>query len=109
MSGLKMTTLDELRAAQLRGESQTDLSRVQSPYVWDGQDEEDRPLSAEEMQAGIAAWRKRRGRPKGSHKESTTIRFDREILDAFRATGPGWQTRMNDALKDWLQSHPRQT
>ncbi|HEY5801089.1 MAG TPA: BrnA antitoxin family protein, partial [Burkholderiaceae bacterium] len=24
--------------------------------------------------------------------------------DAFRATGDGWQTRMNDALKDWLKT-----
>ena len=47
----------------------------------------------------------RRGRPAGSgNKVSTTIRFDAEILDAFKATGEGWQTRMNDALKEWLHS-----
>jgi hypothetical protein len=27
------------------------------------------------------------------------------VLAAFRAGGDGWQTRMNDALKDWLKSH----
>jgi uncharacterized protein (DUF4415 family) len=49
---------------------------------------------------------KRRGRPAGSGtKISTTIRFDAEVLAAFKATGDGWQTRMNDALKDWLRSH----
>jgi len=48
---------------------------------------------------------KRRGRPTGSGvKISTTIRFDAEVLAAFKATGDGWQTRMNDALKDWLKS-----
>jgi uncharacterized protein (DUF4415 family) len=47
----------------------------------------------------------RRGRPAGSHKTATTIRFDDEVLTAFRAGGPGWQTRMNDALKDWLRTH----
>lgn len=48
---------------------------------------------------------KRRGRPAGSGtKVSTTIRFDAEVLAAFKATGDGWQTRMNDALKDWLSS-----
>jgi len=31
--------------------------------------------------------------------------FDTDILDAFRATGKGWQTRMNDALKEWLKEH----
>jgi uncharacterized protein (DUF4415 family) len=33
------------------------------------------------------------------------IRFDRDVVQAFRATGKGWQTRMNDALKDWLRTH----
>lgn len=58
-----------------------------------------------EAQASIAA-RKRPGRPTGSgSKVSTTIRFDAEVLEAFRQQGPGWQTRMNDALKDWLATH----
>jgi uncharacterized protein (DUF4415 family) len=39
------------------------------------------------------------GRPKGSgKKELVTLHIDREILDRFRAGGPGWQTRLNDAL-----------
>lgn len=49
--------------------------------------------------------RKRRGRPVGSNKESTTIRLDRDVLEAFRAMGPGWQTRMNTALREWLRRH----
>jgi uncharacterized protein (DUF4415 family) len=48
----------------------------------------------------------RRGRPVGiSTKISTTVRFDAEVLTAFRASGKGWQTRMNNALRDWLKSH----
>jgi uncharacterized protein (DUF4415 family) len=55
--------------------------------------------------AGRAEAAKRRGRPAGSGtKVSTTIRFDAEVLAAFKATGDGWQTRMNDALKEWLRS-----
>ncbi|MDR0779084.1 MAG: BrnA antitoxin family protein [Pseudomonadales bacterium] len=46
------------------------------------------------------------GRPVGSNKESTTVRFDRDVLDAFRAEGPGWQTRINAALREWLREHP---
>ncbi len=49
--------------------------------------------------------RVRRGRPPGSRKVSTTIRFDIEILEAFRAMGPGWQSQINAALKDWLRIH----
>lgn len=47
----------------------------------------------------------RPGRPAGSNKGITTIRLDNDVLDAFRATGDGWQTRMNAALKDWLKSN----
>jgi uncharacterized protein (DUF4415 family) len=43
----------------------------------------------------------------GSNKKSTTIRFDSDVLEAFRAGGPGWQTRMNAALREWLKTHPR--
>jgi uncharacterized protein (DUF4415 family) len=75
-------------------------------FIWDGQNEDDRPLSAEEMQAGVAAARKRVGRPVGSgSKEQVAIRLDRDVLAAFRATGPRWQTRINTALHEWLQEH----
>lgn len=74
-------------------------------YVWDGVDEDDRPATAEELNAGLAAVRRARGRPTGSVKESTTIRIDRDVLDAFRAEGPGWQSRMNAALREWLKTH----
>lgn len=30
---------------------------------------------------------------------------DADVLDAFRASGLRWQTRMNEALRDWLKSH----
>ena len=42
----------------------------------------------------------RRGRPKAAvRKVSTTIRVDPDVLEAFRADGPGWQGRMNAALR----------
>jgi uncharacterized protein (DUF4415 family) len=43
-----------------------------------------------------------RGPQKTPRKVSTTVRLDVEVLAAFKATGKGWQTRMNDALKDAL-------
>ena len=109
MAGSKMTstTTSKMRAALKRGESKTDVAKVRAkaPYVWDGKNEDERPLTREEMQAGIEAYRRQRGRPTGSDKESTTIRFDRDVLTAFRAGGPGWQTRMNAALREWLKTH----
>lgn len=47
-----------------------------------------------------------RGKNKNATKEQVAIRFDADVLAAFRAKGAGWQTRMNAALKDWIQSHP---
>lgn len=41
----------------------------------------------------------RGGRPKGSNKEQVSLRLDRDVLERFRAGGPGWQTRINDALR----------
>ena len=42
---------------------------------------------------------RRVGRPKGSGKKAlVTLRINRDVLDDFRAGGPGWQTRLNDAL-----------
>ena len=50
-----------------------------------------------------------RGRPAGSVKASpkisTTIRLSPDVLQAFRAAGDGWQTRIDAALKDWLRTH----
>lgn len=110
MAGSKTTTTtpEAMRKAVQGGQSRTDMAKVRAstPYVWDGHDEDERPLTAAEMQAGIEAYRRQRGRPAGSDKESTTIRFDRDVLEAFRAGGPGWQTRMNAALREWLQTHP---
>ena len=47
-----------------------------------------------------------RGRPKAtSTKQALTVRYDVEVIEAFKASGKGWQTRMNAALKDWLKTH----
>lgn len=45
----------------------------------------------------------KRGRPVGTTKpdakKSITLRLDPDVIEAWRATGPGWQARMNDALR----------
>lgn len=110
MNGSETTskTPDELRASSARVKSKKQTVQVQTaaPRAKDGQNEEDRPLVRQEIQAGIATYRRQRGRPAGSDKESTTIRINRDVLAAFRAGGPGWQTRMNAALRDWLKLKP---
>jgi len=41
----------------------------------------------------------RKGRPPGSTKDAVSLRLDQVVIDHFRAGGPGWQTRINDALR----------
>jgi len=51
---------------------------------------------------------RKRGRPPGSvaatRKTSITIRLDDDVMSAFRATGAGWQTRINAALREVVRA-----
>ena len=46
-----------------------------------------------------------RGPQKSATKERITIRLSRDVVERFRATGDGWQTRVDTALQDWLRTH----
>lgn len=47
------------------------------------------------------------GRPKAEvTKERITIRLSRDVVSQFRATGNGWQTRMDAALRQFIAEHP---
>lgn len=49
----------------------------------------------------------RRGRSRGPvPKVPINIRLSAEVLLRFKATGRGWQTRINAALEQWLEAHP---
>jgi uncharacterized protein (DUF4415 family) len=49
---------------------------------------------------------RRPGRPLGSGtKTQITLRLDADVVAKFKASGSGWQTRINDALKSWVQTH----
>ena len=43
---------------------------------------------------------RRLGRPPSEDRRvAVDLRLDPDVLDAWKATGPGWQTRVNDALR----------
>jgi uncharacterized protein (DUF4415 family) len=49
----------------------------------------------------------RRGRPKAQNRKVLlSVRYSPEVVEYFRATGEGWQARMDDVLKEWIQAHP---
>lgn len=93
----------------------TDPGYVQNPnYTQADWDEvsDNPPLSDDEiarmrpgtegMPTGMAAaFKNRGGRPRSETKRvPVSLRIDPDVLDAFKATGAGWQTRMNDALAE---------
>jgi uncharacterized protein (DUF4415 family) len=47
------------------------------------------------------------GRPKAATtKIPTAIRLSADVVEYFRATGNGWQSRIDAALRDWIAGHP---
>lgn len=58
-----------------------------------------RARPASELPPRLAAAFRKGGRPPGASKQAVSIRLDKDVLEKFRATGPGWQSRINEALK----------
>jgi len=64
------------------------------------------PLTDEQMSAMAPMRALRRGRPKLAFKKQLiSIRYSPEVIDYFRASGAGWQARMDDVLKEYVEDH----
>lgn len=108
MSGSKRTrmTLEEMQDAIAARQDESDWEGVRQRIEagLDPEPDEDSPDATELMRAAL---QQKRGRPPSLNpKTQIAIRLDRDIVEAFRAGGPGWQTRMNAALREWLAAHP---
>ena len=63
------------------------------------------PLTDEQMSAMVPIW-VLRGRPKlANKKQLVSIRYSPEVIDYFRASGAGWQARMDAVLKEYVEAH----
>ena len=61
-------------------------------------------------QAAVKRYRGQRGPQKTPTKKPVTLRLDPEVLESYKATGRGWQKRMNEMLRrgvDFLKVSPR--
>jgi uncharacterized protein (DUF4415 family) len=57
-----------------------------------------------DLHIGNELIRRGRGRPPlDTPKKLVSLRLDQEVLDRFRADGPGWQSRINAALRKYLR------
>ena len=54
---------------------------------------------AEALPELAASIRKRRGPNKAPTKKLVSLRLSPDVLDHFKAKGPGWQSRIDDALR----------
>lgn len=90
-----MPTPEEEAAIQRGIDSDEDAAEIPTENI-----KAMRPFSELLEQKGIERPRTER------QQEDVAIEYDADILDAFRATGEGWQARMNDALRTYLREHP---
>ena len=60
-------------------------------------------LAAEVFPDLAASARRPRGKQKAPTKQLVSLRLDREVIEAFKAEGRGWQSRMSEALKEAIQ------
>jgi uncharacterized protein (DUF4415 family) len=60
------------------------------------------PLREQEI---LRSLKKLRGAQKSPTKQRITIRLSPDVVSKFRATGKGWQSRIDEALQDWLKRH----
>ena len=83
-----------------RGYTRADWDEVSdNPEMTEEELKELRPFREvfPELAASIA---RKLGRPKAeTPKKAISLRLDQEVIDRFKATGDGWQSRMNEALR----------
>ncbi|KMO30718.1 hypothetical protein VQ02_27535 [Methylobacterium variabile] len=81
--------------------TQEDWDEVSDNPPLTGEELSQMRLGPADLPQDLAALKSRGGRPKASVKRiPISLRVDLEVLEAFKATGPGWQTRMNEALAE---------
>jgi uncharacterized protein (DUF4415 family) len=97
----------------MKPHSKTDWERVKREAAQGKQvafDASVEPYNPNDEASVTAFWTQanvqRRGSQKAPLKVPTTIRFDADVLAALKASGRGWQTRVNAAMREWVKTHP---
>ena len=72
-------------------------------------DPDAQPLTSKQLKSMVPL-RALRGRPKsGNAKQLVSVRYSQEVLEYFKATGEGWQSRMDSVLRKYVTRHSRRT
>lgn len=68
-------------------------------------DPDAQPLTDEQLKA-MTPLRSLKGRPKSPHRKLlVSVRYSPEVVSFFKATGDGWQSRMDSVLRDYVARH----
>ena len=96
-------TFNEIKA-EYGEETAINVGMAQDPDAPEWTEEDwARAKPAIEVDPELVEWARRgRGKQKAPRKELISIRLDPDITEYFRAGGPGWQTRLNDTLRQAL-------
>lgn len=92
----KQAKASEFKPGQ--GFTKEDWDAVESPPATDEQLAKAKPFA--EVFPDLAATMSKGGRPKLERpKQALSIRLDQDVIEHFKASGDGWQSRMNEALR----------
>ena len=65
------------------------------------------PLTPKQLKS-MVPMRALRGRPKSDKtKQLVSVRYSPEVLEYFKSTGEGWQSRMDSVLRNYVTRHSR--
>ena len=104
-AGTVLPTVQDDAAIQLGIAADVD-ARELTP-TWQSQAKPAHEALPAQVYEALVALKRPRGRPKAEvTKVFTAIRLDADLLSAFKATGKGWQTRVNAALRQYIHEHP---
>ena len=70
-------------------------------------DADAKPLTPKQLKS-MMPMRALRGRPKSKNtKQLVSVRYSPEVVEYFKSTGEGWQSRMDSVLRDYVTRHSR--
>ena len=70
-------------------------------------DPDAKPLTPKQLKSMVPI-QALRGRPKSEHKKLlVSVRYSQEVVEFFKSTGEGWQSRMDGVLRQYVASHSR--
>ena len=86
------------------GYTKADMDAVSNNPEWTAEDFARAKPFAEAF-PDLAKSIRARGPQIAPKKVSTTLRLSPEVIEHFKSGGPGWQSRIDAALKDWVAAH----